>query len=568
MTDIPLVACKKCKTETPVTLIQNEVCVTCIEGSQEEFDNEVVRTKMTEEQRERKKRELDEEARQKRLQKKKEFDAQEAAKKELAKRQLASRRLMPFVQTFNEEYMPGWVHIDICRRLEEFSAAVERKESPRLMLFMPPRHGKSELASKTFPAWHLGRNPKHEVIASSYAADLAMDFSRKVRGLIADNQYGSIFPNTALDKKSSAAERWNTSKGGGYVAAGVGGAITGRGAHIGIIDDPIKNREDAESATNRQKIKDWYTSTFYTRLAPGGGVLVILTRWHDDDLAGWLIEQGKEGGDQWEIVRYPAIAVADEKYRLKGQALHSDRYPVDALDRIKRAVGDRDWSALYQQNPVPDEGAYFQKDWFKYEENTPPTEEMKIYQAWDFAIGQQEHNDYTVGATIGIDKESRAHILNIARGKWDALDIVENIIDQYELYKPQFVGVEKGQIEMAIGPMLKKRQRERKVFFVTEDLKTGRRDKQARARPLQGRLQQGMIYFPKHAEFMNEARNELLRFPTGKHDDIVDALAWCFQMLDMFTTQPEVKPKKKASWKDKLTKYTKGGGRRRRYMNA
>jgi predicted phage terminase large subunit-like protein len=486
---------------------------------------------------------------------------QELARQELAKRELSRRKLIPFVKRFNEDYLPGWVHIDIADRLEKFSDAVTRKESPRLMLFLPPRHGKSELASKTFPAWHLGRYPKHEVIASSYAADLAMDFSRKVRGVISDPDYRKIFPDTKLDKKSQAAERWNTDVGGGYVAAGVGGAITGRGAHIGIIDDPIKNREDAESASNRQKIKDWYTSTFYTRLAPGGGVLIILTRWHDDDLAGWLIEEEKRGGDEWEIVRYPAVAIADEKYRKQGEALHDDRYPIEALDRIKRAVGNRDWSALYQQNPVPDEGAYFQKPWFKYYEIEPDRDTLTIYQAWDFAIGQSEHNDYTVGVTIGVAKNDKVYVLNVCRGKWDALDIVEHIIDQYVAYKPQIVGVERGQIEMALGPMLNKRMAERRVFFATEQLKTGRRDKQARARPLQARLQQGMVLFNKHDDATIEIRDEMLRFPAGVHDDQVDALAWCFQMIDKFTVVRDPKPQKTKSWKDRLSQYTKSRSR-------
>jgi predicted phage terminase large subunit-like protein len=498
----------------------------------------------------------------------KEFNRMQGAKKELAQRALSRRRLMPFVKRFNPEYQPGWVHIDIAVRLERFSEAVANKESPRLMLFLPPRHGKSELASKTFPAWHLGQYPRHEVIASSYAADLAMDFSRKVRGILADPDYQKVFTETKLDKKSQSAERWNTSVGGGYVAAGVGGAITGRGAHIGIIDDPIKNREDAESAGNRQKIKDWYTSTFYTRLSPGGGILVILTRWHDDDLAGWLLDQQAEGGDQWEVVKYPAISTADEFYRKKGEPLHAERYPLDSLERIKRAVGERDWSALYQQNPVPDEGAYFQKDWFRYYEKEPPRDKMKIYQAWDFAIGQAEHNDYTVGVTIGVAQDDKVYLLDVCRGKWDALEIVEKMIDTYVAFKPQIVGVERGQIEMALGPMLNKRMRERKVIFGTELLKTGRRDKQARARPLQARMQQGMVLLPKHADMTIELKNEMLRFPAGTHDDQVDAFAWCFQMLDKFTIHRDATPKKEVSWKDKLSKFTRGGAGKRPHMRA
>ena len=281
------------------------------------------------------------------------FDAKEEAKLELMRRELCRRRLLPFVERFNDQYEAGWVHKDICARLEQFSKDVAERKSPRLMLFMPPRHGKSELASKTFPGWHLGRHPDHEVISCSYTGDLAMDFSRKVRELLRDQRYHQVFKDTKLDKDSQSAQRWNTTNRGGYVAAGVGGPITGRGAHVLIIDDPIKNRDDAESETNRSSIWNWYTSTAYTRLAPGGGVLIILTRWHDDDLAGRLLTKMKENeGDEWDVIQYPALATEDEPFRKKDEALHPERYDETALLRIKRAVGPRDWSALYQQNPV------------------------------------------------------------------------------------------------------------------------------------------------------------------------------------------------------------------------
>jgi len=566
--------CPRCGNEKPITLFAGNQCHDCKNRLLEEVDTVTAKNRLTDDQRVRQKKLSDpvfaeqlHNVQQPNDRAEKEFNRTQAAKKELAQRALSRRRLMPFVKRFNPDYTPGWVHIDIAVRLEKFSQAVANKESPRLMLFLPPRHGKSELASKTFPAWHLGQYPRHEVIASSYAADLAMDFSRKVRGILADPDYSKVFHDTKLDKKSQSAERWNTSVGGGYVAAGVGGAITGRGAHIGIIDDPIKNREDAESASNRQKIKDWYTSTFYTRLAPGGGILVILTRWHDDDLAGWLLEQQQTGGDEWEVVKYPAISTADEFYRKRGEPLHAERYPLESLERIKRAVGERDWSALYQQNPVPDTGAYFQKDWFRYYEKEPPRDKMKIYQAWDFAIGQAEHNDYTVGVTIGVAQDDKVYLLNVCRGKWDALEIVEKIIDEYVAFKPQIVGVERGQIEMALGPMLNKRMQERKVIFGTELLKTGRRDKQARARPLQARMQQGMVLLPKHADLTIELKNEMLRFPAGTHDDQVDAFAWCFQMLDKFTIHRDQKPKKEKTWRDRLSKHI-GGSSKRSHMRA
>ena len=480
------------------------------------------------------------------------FDSKMAAQAELAKRELARRHLLPFVQRFSEQYIPGWVHKDICLRLEKFSDDVAAKKSPRLMLFMPPRHGKSELASKNFPAWHLGRYPNHEFIACSYSGSLAMGFSRKVRGLLRDTQYHSLF-ETRLDPESQSAEQWLTTKGGGYVAAGVGGPITGKGAHILVIDDPVKNREQAESETARQTAKDWYTSTAYTRLAPGGGVLVILTRWHDDDLAGWLLEQEKDGGDSWEVIKYPAIAEDDEKYRKKYEPLHPARYDAEALLRIQKAVGPRDWSALYQQNPVADEGDYFKVGMFKYyREKSLDKKKLKIYCAWDLAIGKADRNDYSVGVVVGVDQEDKMYVMHVERGKWDGYELVEKILDVYEEYRPSIVGIERGHIEMALGPFLKKRIAERGLYeMYLMELKTGRRDKEARARAIQGRMQQGMVFFPKFELWNAGLMAEMLRFPNGVHDDQVDGLAWIGLMMSEMSVVID-KKEIEESWRDKL----------------
>ena len=321
-----------------------------------------------------------------------------AEERELARRILAQRSLCMFTLRFQASYQAGWVHQDICKRLEKFSHDVIARKSPRLMLFMPPRHGKSTIVSKNFPAWHLGHRPEHEIIITSYAASLATKFSKQVRELVRNPAYEAVF-KTRIDPENQGAEMWMTTKGGGLLAAGVGGPLTGNGAHILVIDDPVKNREEAESMTSRQSVKDWYTSTAYTRLAPGGGVLICQTRWHDDDLSGWLLEEAKNGGDEFEVVVYPAIATQDEyqlpngkvvtfpmagakKLRARGEALHSDRYDVKALKQIERAVGPRDWAALYQQTPVPDTGNYFDKGYFRFYEGAAPGP-LNIYAAWD-----------------------------------------------------------------------------------------------------------------------------------------------------------------------------------------
>jgi len=494
------------------------------------------------------------------------MDAAAAAKQELARRELAKKHLLPFILRFNDKYDAGWVHKDLCDKLEWFSAAVAAQESPRLMVFMPPRHGKSEIGSRSFPAWHLGNYPFHEIIGCSYGSDLANGFSRKVRDVVKDTAYSAVFPDCAVNKDSQSVEQWLTTAGGGYSAAGVGGPITGKGAHVLVIDDPIKNRSDAESGTNREAIWDWYTSTAYTRLAPGGGVLVILTRWHDDDLAGRLLKKQAEGeGDEWVVVEYPAQAINDELFRKKDDPLHSARYDNAALERIKRAVGPRDWQALYQQNPTPDDGDYFEKSMFQWygPQDIPPYSELNFYTAWDFAIGQKEQNDFSVGITVGVDKHDRTYVVDIQRGHWGTLELVDKVLEVYKTWRPAITGLERGHIEMTLRPFLDKRIREERLTsFYIEELNPGKRDKVARARSIQGRMQQGLVYFRKNCNATASLVAEMMRFPNGLHDDGVDAMSWIGQMLSLLVRPRETKAPPKKSWKDKLGKLVKGGGRK------
>ncbi len=501
-----------------------------------------------------------------------EIDVTTEVKKELARRELAKRRYLPFVQRFNPEYLAGWVHIDICQRLEKFVQDVADKKSPRLMIFMPPRHGKSQLTSKTLAAWVLGHYPTWEFIQCSYSGSLANKFSRNVRGILRDPLYEGIF-NTRLNKDTQGQEMWETTEGGGLLAAGVGGPITGNGAHILCIDDPVKNREEAESATQREGTWDWYTSTAYTRLAPGGGILVIQTRWHDDDLSGRLLKKQKDGeGDTWDVVEYPAVAERDERFRKKGEALHPERYDEKALARIRK-VSERDWWALYQQKPIADEGAYFTRDMFDFylEDDRPPDDEMVFYDAWDLAVATKEHNDFSVGIKAGFDRDEHLWFTDLLRLNVDTMELVEHIIDLHQKRKSQITGIERGQIDQAIGPFLDKRIRERKAWgLFVEPLKPGKRDKVLRARPIQGMARQGYVHLPHPSwcPWVNDFVNELLRFPAGAFDDQVDAFAWIGQMItDMAPSVPAPKPKKK-SWKDRLDEFVTSDDNAKSFMSA
>jgi phage terminase large subunit-like protein len=382
---------------------------------------------------------------------------QQQVEREMARRELARRRLLYFTRRFEGQkvdeasgelveierakgtgYVADWVHKDVCARLERFLVDVRAGRQPRLMLFMPPRHGKSTLASRMFPAWAFGQDPTLEVIAASYGASLPEQFSRNVRGVLRDPEYRTIFPETQMDPERENVQGWATTQNGMYIPVGVGSGITGKGADLLIIDDPFKGAEDAENPNAREKVVDWYFSEAYTRLSPNAGVLVILTRWHDADLAGALISAQQEQEtesleildseieeiraaelskkeeaqalqiaqeehkdrlkdvEKWEVVSYAAQAEQDE-YRMPngqivhsdrrgavllrktGEALHPSRYPIERLSKIKKnfyARGrQRFWHALYQQKPVPDEGIHFSREMVRI--TTPESDQVR-----------------------------------------------------------------------------------------------------------------------------------------------------------------------------------------------
>jgi len=440
----------------------------------------------------------------------------QAAAKELLKRRKARKSLLDFTEYTLPHYEAAAHHTLIAEKLE----ALEAGEIDRLMINMPPRHGKSELASRRFPAWFLGRNPKKNVIAASYNSDLANDFGRNVRNIVDSREYAALF-DTRLADDSRAANRWNTHDGGAYVAAGVGTAITGRGADILLIDDPLKDREEADSENQRDKVWDWYTSTAYTRLAPGGRVVVIQTRWHEDDLTGRLIEEQAKGGDQWEILELPAITS-------DGKALWPEYYPLETLERYRSVLPSRDWAALYQQRPAPDEGAYFKRDWFRFYDEKP--KHLRVYGASDYAV-TEDGGDYTVHIVIGVDPEDNIYVLDVWRGQTSSDVWIGELINLIREHKPLMWVEEQGQIIKSIGPFLEKRMREEKVYCRREQVVSAS-DKPTRSRSIQARTAMGKVYIPNKSPWVEAFTSELLVFPAGKHDDQVDTFGLIGRMLD------------------------------------
>jgi hypothetical protein len=402
------------------------------------------------------------------------------------------------------------------RRIAEALESVERGDIDRLMIFAPPRHTKSELASRRFPAWYLGRHPEKQLIAATYSGEFALDFGRDVRGIVQDERFSKLFPDVSLAADSQAANRWHTNHGGVSVYVGVGGSITGRGAHIALIDDPFKNREEADSENNRESVWRWYTSTLRTRLMPGGAIIVILTRWHESDLAGMLLErQGRKPEGQWHVIEMPAIRNEGTEQE---SALWPQWYDLESLKRIKSDIGPREWSALFQQNPRPEEGTFFKREWFEF--YTKPPERLNKFATGDFAVTEGD-GDFTDIGTHGYAPEGILYLgLDGWYGQTSSDKWIEALIDQFARHHPYCFFAESGVIRRSLEPFLRRRMIERKTHCRLEWLATSA-DKPSMARPLQAMASMKRVRLPDN-EYGHRLLNQFLSFPAGKHDDAVD----------------------------------------------
>ena len=426
---------------------------------------------------------------------------------------MARRNLLSFTEYTTPLWSAGKIHREICTQLER----IVRKDIDRLMLLCPPQHGKSQIASRRLGAYMLGIDPTEDIIAASATETLAEGFGRDLRNVISSREYRNVFPETVLAEDSQAKGRWNTKQGGSFYAVGVGGQLFGRGG-MAIIDDPFGSWADAQSETQREKVWEWYQGTLYNRIRPGKPIILIQHRMHEDDLAGRLIERQKHGGDKWEIVNLPAL-IDDPPWK--------ERYDSEALRRIRDNSDPRQWSALYMQNPTPEEGTFFQRAWFKRHHDKPNG--INVYITSDYAVTEGD-GDYTEHGVWGLDSNDRLSLIGGWSGQTSSDVWIERLLDLIVKYKPLCVFGEAGVIEKAIRPQLERRMRERKVFCRLEWLPSIH-DKPTRARSFQSRAAMGLVSLPDD-EYGERVLSQLLSFPAGKHDDAVDMCSLMGSAID------------------------------------
>lgn len=433
--------------------------------------------------------------------------------------ELAQNDFMAFTHKVWPSFIDGAHHKKMAQAFER----VARGEVKRLIINMPPRHTKSEFASYLLPAWFLGNFPQKKVIQTSHTAELAVGFGRKVRNLVDSDIYREIFPEVGLRADSQAAGRWNTNKGGDYFAIGVGGAVTGKGADLLIIDDPHSEQEAALSETNPEiydKTYEWYTSGPRQRLQPGGAIVIVMTRWSKKDLTGQVLKAAAQrSGESWEVIEFPAILPS-------GRPLWPQFWPVDQLEALKAELPHGKWMAQYQQDPTSDVSAIIKREWWNiWEKDDPPKCEF-IIQSWDTAFLKTERADYSACTTWGVfyidgdDGYPQANIilLNAFKDRMEFPELKETAYDEYLQWNPDSLIVE----AKAAGAPLVFELRARGIP-VQEFTPSRGNDKIARLNAVADIFASGRVWVP-NTNWAEELVEEVASFPAGEHDDLVDSM--------------------------------------------
>lgn len=387
-----------------------------------------------------------------------------------------------------------------------------------MIVLMPPRHGKSEIVSLRFPCWYLGRHPEDAIVQAGYAESIALTHSRKARDIFISTEMQRIFPavhhrperagQEVIIPERQAAHEWGTKQGGSYYAVGIGGGLTGRGFNLGIIDDPVKDSEEAESKTIREKVWDWYTTVYRTRAQPDAAIIIVMTRWHEEDLVGKLLRQAKEDptADQWEVLHFKAVN--------EGEALWPEIYPLPVLQKIRSSIGGRAFESLYQGNPTVAEGQIIKREWWRYYRETPHF--TRKLHSWDMAFKDKSQNHYSV-CTIWGEAPNGYYLLDVWQAKVEFPELKRAVIALYERDRPDLVLVE----DKASGiSLIQELQRNTRipVFPIKVDA-----NKVARANAVTPLIEAGKVYLPENAPWLFDYIEELSAFPNAAYDDQVDS---------------------------------------------
>lgn len=458
----------------------------------------------------------------------------------------ARSSLMGFTLYTNPLYETGWFNELLSAELDQFLSDVEAGKMPRLMIFAPPRSGKSEKASRRFPAYVLGKHPDWNVIACSYSSDLANRMSRDTQRIVGSKKYADVFPDTSLPSSRTGAggairtaELWEVVNakgeihGGSYRAAGVNGGITGQGMNIGIIDDPAKDYKTASSPTYQEAVIDWYDTTFFTRADPKiNGIIIILTRWHQNDLAGQLLKKAEEGGEQWRVVSFPMEAEKEEvhelngkKYLLRkpGEILFPERMPQEFVDKAKQR-GSLVWNALYQQRPTAKGGGLIKSEWFGEYKELPVMKWRAVY--GDTAQKTKEVNDFSVFEHWGLGVDGYMYLIDMIRGKWEADELKRRAIAFWNSCKQlkngplRHMAIE----DKASGTGLIQSIR-RDALCPVKAIQRDK-DKYTRLMDTQGFIESGYIKLPTDKPFINDflVEMEAINPEFNTHDDQLDPM--------------------------------------------
>jgi len=444
------------------------------------------------------------------------LDAQLYKLEKLKDREICQEKFIKFVERVWPTFISGAHH----KRMAEAFERVANGTCKRLIINMPPRHTKSEFASYLLPAWFLGKFPHKKVIQASNTGELAVGFGRKVRNLVDSDVYNAIFPNLALQQDSKAAGRWNTSKGGDYFAIGVGGTVTGKGADVLIIDDPHSEQEAAMAASNPDiydKVYEWYTSGPRQRLQPGGSIVIVMTRWAARDLTGQVLKSAAQrSGEEWEVIEFPAILPS-------GNPVWPQFWSKEELEALREELPNSKWQAQYQQNPIGNESAIVKRDWWKWWEKDDPPECDYVLQSWDTAFEKSQRADYSAGTTWGIfncEEDNFAPniiLLNTYKKRVEFPELKRDVLREYNEYEPDSLIVEK---KASGAPLIYDL---RAMGIPVQEYTPGKgQDKIARLNSVSDIIASGKVWIPQ-TRWAEELIDEIAAFPSGEHDDLVDA---------------------------------------------